>query len=238
VIKLLGGGKKKPEDTKKSPGKGVVPIDKVKDMSNKGFSEPEIIDSLRKEGYNAGEIDSALTQSLKMGVTGQNSFGSGGGFPTLQDLQGQMQEQPQSPPMPAAPEQQPQPQPPTQQGFAQPQAYSDYYPSDYSTEELVESIVHEKMDVFDKKMIEFKARYGEMERRMSNLHNQLSIMAKSRTDSEEKILSKLDAFKDELGDINAKMSSLERAFKEALPALIESVRSLTDLVQKIKRETA
>ena len=57
-----------------------------------------------------------------------------------------------------------------------------------------------------------------------------------RSETEEKILNKIDSFKDTLNDVNARMSSLEKAFKEALPALIESVRSLTDLVQRIKRE--
>ncbi|MEM5776888.1 MAG: hypothetical protein QXJ06_00375 [Candidatus Aenigmatarchaeota archaeon] len=66
----FGGGKKEPE---KPPmlGKGFVPTDKVKDLSKKGFSEPEIIDILRKEGFSSEEIDRALTQSLKIGITGE-----------------------------------------------------------------------------------------------------------------------------------------------------------------------
>ena len=60
MIKLLGGGKKNPEKANMSPGKGFIPVDKAKDMSSKGFTEPEIIDSLRKEGFNAREIDSAF----------------------------------------------------------------------------------------------------------------------------------------------------------------------------------
>jgi DNA-binding transcriptional MerR regulator len=236
VIKFLGGGKKNPEKSNMGSGKGFIPVDKAKNMSSKGFTEPEIIDALRREGFSSREIDSALTQSLKLGVTGEDAGGFGGPMPTLQEIQ----RQGGAPPQAMMPFEEP---PPMMQPAMQPQAQMqqnpDYYQvPDYSTEELVESIVHEKMDQMDERLIDFKERYTEMDRRMSDLHNQLSIMSKTRTESEERILNKLDSFKDEISDINAKMSSLEKAFKEALPALIESVRSLTDLVQRIKRETA
>jgi hypothetical protein len=42
--------------------------------------------------------------------------------------------------------------------------------------------------------------------------------------------------KDTMVEMTGRLSSLEKAFKDALPALIESVRSLTDLVQRVKRE--
>ena len=52
MIKLFGlGGKKEPEKGPKM-GKGFVPTDKVKELSGRGFSEPEIVDALRKEGFD------------------------------------------------------------------------------------------------------------------------------------------------------------------------------------------
>ena len=45
MIKLFGGGKEEAPPL----GKGNVPTDRVKDLSSRGFSEPEIIDVLRKE---------------------------------------------------------------------------------------------------------------------------------------------------------------------------------------------
>jgi hypothetical protein len=50
-------------------------------------------------------------------------------------------------------------------------------------------------------------------------------------------LQKLDTFKEMLVETDARLSSLEKAFRETLPALIESVRGLTDLVGRVKRET-
>jgi len=86
------------------------------------------------------------------------------------------------------------------------------------------------------KLTEFRSKYNNLERKMADLHNQLSVVSKSKSESEHIIVSKLDSYGDTLSDMNARLSSLEKAFKEALPALIESVRALTDLVGRFKRE--
>jgi len=39
-----------------------------------------------------------------------------------------------------------------------------------------------------------------------------------------------------LQDVDNRLTGLERAFKDTLPPLIESVRSLSDLVERLKRE--
>src|SRR3989344_2548181 len=52
-----------------SRGKGTIPVERVRDLTGRGFSEVEVIDILRKEGYSAEEIDNALTQSLRFAAT-------------------------------------------------------------------------------------------------------------------------------------------------------------------------
>ncbi len=224
----MGANKKQPENMPKI-GKGIIPIEKIKSLSNKGFSEPEMIDVLRKEGYSSEEIDSALTQALKLGVTGREED-SITKPPTLQDLQFQ-QPQFQDPQMDMQNTQMPKIPEPSMQ-FQQP-----YYPEgDYNPEELVESIVQERMGELDNKLTEFRSRYNNLERKMVDLHNQLSVASKNKSETEHVIVSKLDSYGDTLTDMNGRLSGLEKAFKEALPALIESVRALTDLVARLKRE--
>jgi len=170
MIKLFGVGGKSEAPPKL--GRGFIPTDRVKELSDKGFSEPEMIDVLRKEGFSADEIDRALTQALELKVSG-------------------------------APEPQPSFQTPLQ---TQPSSQIPQIPA-------------------------------ELERNVSNLHHQLSIMTKGRSQAEQTIIARMESLKDSIEDMNAKVSSLEKAFKDALPALIESVRSLTDLVQRVKRES-
>jgi len=229
MIKLFGLGSKKEPEKGPKIGKGFVPTDKVKEMSSKGFSEPEIVDALRKEGFDSNEIDRALTQSLKIGVTGKPEEKTESKIPTLQDLQSQSQSfVPQEPEEPMGP-QMPEPAPYQQQ----------YYPQqEYGTEELIESVVHEKMGEIDKKLMEMKAKNLALERSLADLHNQLTNMTKGRTQTEQTIITKIEVFKESLDEMAAHLSSLEKAFKEALPALIDSVRALTELVNKVKKESS
>jgi len=218
MIKLFGKAKEEV-----SLGKGAVPTDRVRDLSGKGFSEPEIIDVLRKEGYGADEIDRALTQALKIGVTGGSARPAG--LPTLEDIQ------PQQAPFGAPTEVMPQM---PERSLTYPQTYPT---GGYGAEELVESIVHERMTEVDHKLNEFRERYAILERKISDLHHQLSILTKGRSEAEEKILNKIESFKESLNDMNSSVSSLDKAFKDALPALIESVRALSDLVHRFKKES-
>jgi len=228
MIKLFGlGGKKEPEKGPKM-GKGFVPTDKVKELSGRGFSEPEIVDALRKEGFDSTEIDRALTQSLKIGVTGEPEKENESRIPTLQDLQSQSSpsfasQEPAEPMGPQMPESM--------------QYQQQYYPQqEYGTEELIESVVHERMGQVDQKLMEMKAKNLALERSLSDLHNQLTTMSKGRSQTEQTIITKIEVFKESLDEMAAHLSSLEKAFKEALPALIESVRALTELVNRVKKE--
>jgi archaellum component FlaC len=219
MIKLFGKGQEE------SPiGKGAIPTDRVTDLTGKGFSEPEIIDVLRKEGYGAEEIDRALTQALKIGITGGPEGPAG--LPTLESIQTQQTQPFVAPPQPTMPQM-------PERSLTYPQQSQT---GGYGTEELVESIVHERMNEVDQKLNEFRAKYADLERNITDLHHQLSVLSKGRSDAEEKILNKIDSFKETLNDLNSKVSSLDKAFKDALPALIESVRSLSDLVHRLKKQ--
>lgn len=50
---------------KKSEGGGFVPTDKAKELLSKNLPEIEVIESLKKEGFSAEEIDKALVELSK-----------------------------------------------------------------------------------------------------------------------------------------------------------------------------
>jgi len=203
-----------------SIGKGI-PADKVRDMSSKGFSEPEIIDVLRKDGYSADDIDKALTQTLKSGLSGssypptslqQTSMQSQ--LPSLETVEPQMSQMPET---------------------SLPESY--YYPEQqYPAQEYVDIAVKDRMIDVDQKINEFEIRYEELKGRMQNLHEQLNTMLQARTGEQQQILSKIEAFTNAVNDMDIRLNSMEKAFKETLPALIESVRGLIDLVSRLKKE--
>lgn len=212
-------GKKQPEKMP-STGKGYVPVEKIRELASKGFSEPDMIDVLRKEGFSADEIDKALTESLKTGVSGVSppSAQPAPSLPTLDQLQPQQQ-------MPQIPE-----------TSLPEQYYNQQGQQGYSQDEYMEYLVRERTGEMDEKINEFMIRYDELQKRMVEVHEQINLMAKSKTGSDELILEKIEDFKNVVSDVDIRLNSLEKAFKETLPALIEAVRTLSDLVQRARRE--
>ena len=53
---------------KEKKGKGIIPIDKVKESLSKGLSKIEVIDKLRKDKFSADEIDKAMLEGTKSAV--------------------------------------------------------------------------------------------------------------------------------------------------------------------------
>ena len=92
------------------------------------------------------------------------------------------------------------------------------------------------MGQIDEKVQEFTIRYQELEKRVQAAYDQLTALTQTRTSEQQQILGKMDAWKDLMEDIDNRLSALEKAFKDTLPPMIESVRALSDLVERLKRE--
>lgn len=208
-------------------GKGSIPVERVRDLTGRGFSEVEVIDVLRKEGYSPEEIDNALTQSLKFAAT------------TSAQPQQQPVEYPRSEPtLPTLEELIPRTQQQTPQipETSLPQEYYQSVQQNYPTEEYVDYVVQARMGEITQKITEFSVKSQEIERRIQEVSDRISEIMSLRNAEQTQILSKIETFKEGVGDIEIRIGGLEKAFKETLPALIESVRALTDLVQRFKRE--
>lgn len=199
-------------------GKGFVPVDRVKEMSSRGFSEPEIIDVLRKEGFSAEEIDRALTQALSTTITGE--------------AKPMVKEEPKLPKFEEIIKEASSPQAPVAPETSLPPEYYAPYP----TEEYVDYIVQTRLSEVNEKISEFSLKYSELEKRIMQINEQLTELLKTRTSEQQALLNRIDSFKENIEDLNVRFAGLERAFKETLPALIESVRALSDLVQRLKKE--
>jgi len=203
-----------------SKGKGSIPVERVRDLTGRGFSEIELIDVLRKEGYSPEEIDNALTQNLKFAATTPQSMEYSRTEPALPTLE-QIVPKQQTPQIPET---------------SLPQEYYQGYQQNYPTEEYVDYVVQARMGEITQKITEFSVKAQEIERRVQEVSDRISEIMSLRNAEQTQILSKIEIFKEGVGDIETRIGGLEKAFKETLPSLIESVRGLTDLVQRLKRE--
>ena len=199
--------------------RGFVPIDRVRELAGRGFSEPEMIDVLRKEGFSPEEIDSALTEALRRGVTKHAEEGA---------------KEPPKPELPTLEQLIPEKKESKELEVPETSLPEKYY--DYSTEDYINAVVEARMSEVDEKIRELSLRYQELEKIVKTIHNSIEELTKARGSEQQKILNRIEEFSSNLNDVNIRLGGVEKAFKETLPALIESVRSLSDLVQRMKRE--
>ncbi len=97
---------------KESGGRGRIPTERVMSLSSQGVPEPEIIRSLKGEGYTPVEVDTAMKQALKGAVAGPQPAPSRFAPPAPQPSAPSMQ---QAAPEPLALRTEPEPPPfPTQ----------------------------------------------------------------------------------------------------------------------------
>lgn len=225
-------------------GKGEIPTEKVKTLLNRGFSEIEIIDLLRKDGYSPQEIDKALIQAvneiktmqLQPQQTSQMSQAIETSKSRLQQSQSSIQETKDT-------SQQVSSQQPQIQTLAQSQSTqiieqkseAQQPQIDYiSLEEYIEYLLREKTQEINKRLMEINLRHKELEERILNLRNEIEDMSTKSKEDINKILNEIRITRDNINDLSIKVEALGKTLKELLPSLIESVKLLSEIIQKLK----
>jgi hypothetical protein len=112
---------------------------------------------------------------------------------------------------------------------------NEYYEG-YPTEEYIDYVIQENMNQINQRINGFSVRQKELEKRIIEMNERLKDTLNVRSGEQQQIITKIDSFSETVSDVNMRTANLEKAFKETLPALIESVRALSDLVVRIKRE--
>jgi uncharacterized protein YukE len=213
MVKLPFLKKKGPEVIR---GKGFVPVDRVKELSARGLSELEIIDTLRREGFSPKEIDDAITQVIKSAITPKEVSEPKPKeeeklLPTLSEIEKEKREV-----VPEIPE------------TSLPEHYA------YPSEDYIDAIIEARVSEVKEKISQIGAKYSELEKKIENISQKIAEVAEKRSEEQKQILQKVESLKESLEELVTRTGAIEKAFKETLPALIESVRALSDLVQRIK----
>ncbi|MEM0480739.1 MAG: hypothetical protein QXQ14_00930 [Candidatus Aenigmatarchaeota archaeon] len=223
----------------KKVGRGFVPIERVKEMLDKGFNEIEIIDTLRKEGFSAEEIDKALTEAYK-DVISRPLQPSTEQTTNTQPPQIQAQYQPfQNISAPLkdeglSKEIKPLAQTQTQQTFYQPfkSEIETKLEDQISLEEYLDALIKSNLDELNKRLMEISLKQRELEEKIADFENKLAETEKSRKDELEKILLEIRGSRENINDLIVKVETLSKTIKELLPTLIEAVRLLSEIVQQ------
>ena len=207
---------------KEVKGKGFIPVDRVKELASRGFSETEIIDTLRSEGFSPKEIDEALTRAIASAVSEpKKEEKKEVELPTFSEIVGETQPTPT------------QTSTPTQEQQINLEPSPQYSYSEVS-EDYIEALIEARMSEVNEKISQMTLKYSELEKKIEAMSEKINQIAEKRGEEQKEILMKIDSLKGSLDDLVVKTEAVEKAFKDTLPALIESVRALSEIVQKIK----
>ena len=196
------------------------PVERVKELSSHGFSEPEIIDVLRKEGYNPQEIDLALTQALKEKLQApskeikEEKEKEETKLPTFEEVAKKVQTQ--------------QPAETTAQ-YIQPQV-QQYSWEDYFN--YIDYLIHSRISEISKELEKINLKNQNLEKRIEEVNQNVRETIVAKEESYHQILRKMEEINSSLNELSQRVNALEEILKEILPALIESVRSLSKLIQQ------
>jgi len=253
-------GKKK-EETKKV----YIPVDIVLRYSAQGLSEPDIIARLEEQGFAPDYIDKALRIALKEKViSGAPPTPMEMAEGTLLEapaptLFGAM-ENPIGPapmdevtrrPMPIGypPERVVQ----NQQGFSQqfPQQFEQTQQqfqgrsqekmetqpaTEITVEEIIEAIIAERWKDFEARLETFEKRDIQLHNEIEGLSKRIASFENVLQEREKTMLSKMDEFGESMTGIEGRIGSIERVFKDFLPELTTNIRTMSDLVERMKKE--
>jgi DNA-binding transcriptional MerR regulator len=204
------GGKKKESDR-------PVPIDRVRAMSRSGMPDKDIIKQLKSEGYSYNDIEKAMLQSVKEGVSND---------PFAQSIQRAEAEMPRQVGLPTFEEE-------FSGNRNEEDIYQEVAPEEVGgvspeviMEELIEEVVAEKV-----------ARY---EDRLKKIENSIALLRAEVKHSSD-IITTIPAEggqgkeqEDALEELEARVGGLEKAFKQFLPSLTQNIESLSDMIHEMK----
>ena len=216
---------KKPETTK-----GYAPINEVEKMRMAGTSDRDIIKKLKSEGFSYSEIEKAMLQSLKQNVSSEpaaspaeESWGevtSKDETPTLEDIYGKPEE----------------PKGPSVEELMAPGMQESDISPEMAIEELVEGVVNEKWEVFEKELKKLKYDEEVLMRQIKQLESLSSTTGKdSKFITLERKFSDLES---KMTEIEARISGVEKAFKQFLPSLTDNIRNLSGMIREMKSSGA
>jgi len=238
---LFGFGSKKEVKV----GKGEIPVEKAKNLLIRGFSEVEVIDILRKEGYSPEEIDKALMQAVPE-IKNYLPPSSNPPVNTTSTLPQPIQQEPlqalyqnvQTPSVLVQGISEKSYENPTTQNYelSEKASFEEILPSlDYkSLEEYVDYLINEKITEINKGLIETNLKFKDIEEKLITLKEELENVEKGTKNEINKILDEIKINRESIKDLAIKVDALNKTLKELLPSLVESIRLLGEIVQKLK----
>jgi len=235
--------RKKKEEVKKV----YVPADIVLSYASQGFSENEIKTRLQSQGFAPDIIDKALRVALKEKVTSEIPRVAPPPPSPIQVPQPRTMEVSRHPmPLGYPPERivsPTEPRPIPVEEAAKPFTFeptgvraAESPIGEITIEEIIEGVVDERWRDFEERLLDFEKRDMQLEAQIEDLRKRFKEIETTLKEKEEGLVSKLDEFGGSVENIEGRIGSIERVFKDFLPELTQNIKNMSELVEKIKEK--
>jgi DNA-binding transcriptional MerR regulator len=222
-------------------------------------SEPDIIKTLRDRGYSVSEIDKAMKEALKTRVSGGAGAPEPATLPPPPPREFAQTSEDLALPAPIGPPKFPKeefPETPTGKDFIgppspepvplEPELPEEPSPPPIRTkrggierrdiEELTEVIVEEKLRDVNNRFREMQTQLQQTNNKIETLSQEINRIKSEKTGELKGIESKIDSYKQNMTELNGRIESMERALKESLSPMLESLRSLSETIKMLKKK--
>ncbi len=240
-----------PFQKKKEEVKRVyVPVDLVLSYSSQGLSENEIKDRLCSQGFSPDLVDKALRIALKEKVTSElpqvNPPQQQVHVPQMHTMPQTMEVSRHPMPMGYPPERVVSPDEPRQLPAEQAAQPFTFEPAasripespigEITIEEIIEGVVNERWQDFEERLVDFEKRDMLLEAQIEDLRKRSKEIEGMLREKEKGLVGKLDEFGGSVENIEGRIGSIEKVFKDFLPELSQNIKNMSELVEKIKEK--
>ncbi len=236
TTKLERARPEEPLETRKAPlAQSAYLSEKVGDLAAKGLSQPEIMKILKNQGYSELDLERAIKQSIKFGVetpdfpVKERSIKpreKGESFYPQEDVERHPLRLPDighRPSIPLRPSLPARPSPPQERVDKR------------EIEALIEEVVAERWESVESRLTEIEDKFSSFESRLSNLESKIGQIRTEETNKDQEISTKIDTYRESISNLSSKMEGMESVMKTSLSALLETTRSLSDVVESLKK---
>lgn len=253
---------------KKSPRPTAPVQERVASLTSQGFAEPEVIKMLREEGYTPFDIDHAMKQAVKTAAVPpyqqpQQRYPQQPEAPHYPPPP--QQPLPQQRPVPGETFR-PLPRQPysedefgfpderrTEQDLPQLPTFNFRPPDEFrgqepaakrstmerqQMEEITEAIVDDKWRNFEKEVNNMNSRMNQIMLRIDSIENMVNQLKGTEKNEIEDIKTNIGKYRENLVEMSSKMESIERAMKDSMTPMLQTLRSMSDAIRTMKKGDA
>ncbi len=213
-----------------------------------GYSEPQVVNELRKQGVPFQTIDYVIKQVLRNNIMNNQSVAPQTSYaedsyesfsfdsltPRIRDIENQGIQQEES------------------FGYGEEEsAYEDYselgeeteenYSYDWKDvnrlEEVVEAVLEERLKDFLQKLNELEMKIKTLETGFEGANEKIENIKKTHESDINSIKNTISDINERINKLEPKLNGFEKAFKDIVPELVDEVKELKEIINlKIKRE--